>query len=102
MKPLKIITATLIAGFGLSQAVLSNPAQAQSNTRIYRSNLLIMVQDDDPDTTPARRQRIMSRIVGGVSDVLNRNLRTMLDYMSIMGQVNIAGSKIVVQKVLSR
>jgi hypothetical protein len=81
MRSFNIFTAALIAGFTLIQMGFANAAMADN--RVYRPNIIIMVQDDDPDTTPARNQRVMSRIVGGMGDVLNSHGYNIYDRTAI-------------------
>jgi len=69
MKLFSVLTLALAAGLSLAHTFATQPATAQEH--VNRPNLMVVVQEDDPDTTPARRQRIMSRVVGGMSEYLH-------------------------------
>ncbi len=91
MRTFNIITAALIAGLGLAQMAITGVAKA--DTRVNRPNILILIQDDDPDTTPARRQRVMSRVVGGMNDVLNAKGYNTYDRTAITQEFNLPNDK---------
>jgi len=69
MKLFSPFALALAVGLSLVHTFATQSATAQES--VNRPNLMVAVQDDDPDTTPARRQRIMSRIVGGMSEYLH-------------------------------
>ena len=79
---------TLIMALG--QAFSATSAMAQ---QIYRPNLLVLIQDDDRDTTPARNKRIMSRVVGGMKDYLHAKGYNVFDETAITQEFTIPSDR---------
>ncbi|MEP1334549.1 MAG: hypothetical protein ABJK43_17740 [Lentilitoribacter sp.] len=74
-------TVSSILAFAALSASLFAPAISQAQA--LRPNLMIMVQDNDVDTVPAARQRIMSRVAQAINTQLSAKGHNMYDASTV-------------------